>query len=182
MKVQNQILVNLEKSKLEEITKWKHISGPRYKFMDDKYELNIMTKLIPMLHKYGITMVQRPVIDKPGKQVYNGYDSNHNRISFGFYNQHEDKLDNREGKYDMLVTIKYNGTETEAGVINLQDRDYIEEAFEIITMTLEDLGFKLDGQEETNKEEPKSSEDLELDDLANFKNSLSEQELLEIEV
>ena len=183
MKVQNQILVNLEKSELDEATKWKHIAGPRYKFMDEKYEMNIMTKLIPMLYKYGIDIAQRPIQDKPGKQSYVGYDKDYNKIRFNFYNQHEDKLDNREGKYDMLVTIDYKENSVEAGVVDLRNKDYAEKAFEIITMTLEDLGFNLDGSKETPKEEqPKSEDDIELDNLASFKKSLSEQEILEIEV
>ena len=182
MKVQNQILANLEKSELDEATKWKHIAGPRYKPMDEKYEMDIMTKLIPMLYKYGIRMSQRPIQDKPGKQVYIGYDKDYNRIRFSFYNQHEDKLENREGKYDMLVTIDYTDSSVEAGVVDLRNKDSVEKAFELITMTLEDLGYNVDGSEGTSKEQPKSEDDIELDNLASFKKSLSEQEILEIEV
>ena len=49
-------------------------------------------------------------------------------------------------------------------------------------MTLEDLGYNVDGSEGTPKEQPKSDDDIELDNLASFKKSLSEQEILEIEV
>ena len=49
-------------------------------------------------------------------------------------------------------------------------------------MTLEDLGYSVDGSEGTPKEQPKSEDDIELDNLASFKKSLSEQEILEIEV
>ena len=64
MKVQNQILANLEKSELDEATKWKHIAGPRYKHMDQKYESRITLKLFPMLKKYGINMLYKPIEDK----------------------------------------------------------------------------------------------------------------------
>jgi hypothetical protein len=144
--------------------------------MDDKYELNIMTKLIPMLNQYGLDFPRRPIQDKPGSQTYIGYDSDLNKIRLTFYNQHEDKLNNREGKYDMLVTIDYKGQSTEAGVVDLKSRNSLDEAFELITMTLEDLGFNID-----TKEKETSNDSSELDDLANFKSSLSERELLEIE-
>ena len=102
MKVQNQILANLEKSELDEATKWKHIAGPRYKPMDEKYEMDIMTKLIPMLYKYGIRMSQRPIQDKPGKQVYIGYDKDYNRnksIEYFIYIRIKTKV-NLRGKND----------------------------------------------------------------------------------
>ena len=64
----------------------------------------------------------------------------------------------------------------------LKNKDSVEKAFELITMTLEDLGYSVDGSEGTPKEQPKSEDDIELDNLASFKKSLSEQEILEIEV
>lgn len=178
MKVQTSILSNLrEQERLDEYTKWKRIAGPKYKNMDETYELDIMTKLVPMLNKYGIKMVQHPLVDKPGKQTYVGFDNDGNKIRFNFYNQHEDKLDNREGKYDMLVTIDYEGETVEAGVVDLKSKDGVENAFSLITMTLEDLGVNINN----NAKEVNQETNTELDDLANFKASLSEQELLELD-
>ena len=82
----------------------------------------------------------------------------------------------------MLVTIDYKDNSVEAGVVDLKNKDSVEKAFELITMTLEDLGYNVDGSEGTPKEQPKSEDDTELDNLASFKKSLSEQEILEIEV
>ena len=65
-----------------------------------------------------------------------------------------------------------------AGVIDLKNESSIDAAFGIITQALENLGAIGDNPAEESKEETNS----ELDDLANFKNSLNEQELLEIEV
>ena len=87
MKVQNQILVNLEKTELDEATKWKHIAGPRYKHMDQKYESRITLKLFPMLKKYGINMLYKPIEDKPGSQLYLGRDENGKQVAIEFINK-----------------------------------------------------------------------------------------------
>ena len=180
MKVQNQILVNLEKSELDEATKWKHLAGPRYKHMDDKYEPKILFKLFPMLAKYGIKMLYKPIKDEPGYQIYLGSDENDNSITLEFINKYEPGLDNREGKYDMFVKVGYNYKTADAGVIDLSKKDHVEKAFELITMTLEDL---MNENKEVYKDEKEEQEDNpELDSLAKFKSSLSEQEIMEIEV
>lgn len=172
----------------EGFTKWKHIYGPKYKYMDEKYEEQIMTKLIPMLRKYGLSMSQRPISDKPGSQKYIGRDAENESVGISFHSQHVDKENNRESKYDLLVKIYYKGNRVEAGVIDLNSPDTINKAFELITMTLEDLGVSLEGMEkpktkdETKEPEERKEPNNDLDDLLAFRNSLREQELLEIEV
>ena len=78
----------------------------------------------------------------------------------------------------MTVKIYFRGKEETAGVIDLKNESSIDAAFGIITQALENLGAIGD----KSVEEPKEETNSELDDLANFKNSLNEQELLEIEV
>lgn len=182
MRVQNQILSNLREEHLNEYTNWKHIGGPKRKFMDEKYMKNIINKLIPMLHQYGIEMSLYPSKDAPGYQNYMGYAPDKSRIDFKFISSFKPTSGDREGKYDMTVKIYHEGDEEIAGVITLGSRDEVEEAFEIITMTLENMGIIGDKPKGEETDKPKSKEDLELDDLAKFKSGLSEQEILEIEV
>lgn len=171
-------LEDFEDYELFEGTRWKHIAGPRYKHMDEKYERKIIKKLFPMLRQYGINMLERPIEDNPGNQLYIGRDENDRRVYIEFINKYEPGLNNREAKYDMFVKAGYDGQLHDAGVIDLFKKNHVEAAFELITMVLEDTSNNEEDQEE--KKEPEVNK--ELDDLANFKNSLSEQELLEIEV
>lgn len=182
MKAQNQILLNLQKSKaisLDEATKWKHIAGPKYKHMDQKYEQRIDIKLFPMLRKYGINLLNRPIEEGPGHMVFIGRDENDKQVVMEFINKYEPGLDNRLAKYDMFVKVSYNGKTENTGMIDLSKKDCVDQAFSLITMTLEDLSKE---ENEEVKEEPKEEINQELEDLAKFKQGLSEQELLEIEV
>lgn len=142
---------------------WKRLSGPRnYRPMENNYEANLKIYLFPLLEKYGIRMTERPIQNTPGKQTYLGYDQEGNTIWFIFTNQHLDKVDYREGKRDLLCTLKYNNQTKEAGVILVNNRENAENAFEQIMMTLESMTDK-------PKEETKSVEnDDEISALAKF--------------
>lgn len=183
MKAHNEILNNLnvynkEIHNIEESLRWNRIYGKDRKTMDEAYERDIRNKLIPMLNNYQeLKMFSTPTIDEPGYQVYNGYTKDNDRIDFKFIEGYKPTMQNRNGKYDITVIITFEGQEEIAGVINLKKQDYVDEAFEIITMTLERMGIIGEKQPEENKED-----NSELDDLANFKKGLSEQELIEIEV
>ena len=141
---------------------WKRLSGPRkYKPMEDRYENNIKLYLFPLLEKYGIKMTERPIQNTPGKQTYLGYDKDDKPIWFIFTNQHLDKADYREGKRDLLCTLKYNNQTKEAGVMLLNNKENAD-AFELIMMTLESMTDK-------PKEETKPVEnDDEIEALARF--------------
>jgi hypothetical protein len=182
MRVHNEILQNIRRDQLDKATQWKNLIGRKnYKFMDEKYEMKIMSKLIPLLHDYGIKMSQRPVTDEPGIQSYTGYDKDGERVSFRFYNRNSEKDKNREGKYDLLVKIYYRGKHETVGVVDLNSKDGVENAFSLITMTLENMGVNM-GLDSDVKEETPQEDTSELDNLANFRKGLTEQELIEIEV
>lgn len=177
MKAHNEILSNLRESeRLDEYTKWTHLAGPRYKHMDQKYQKDIQTKLFPLLKKYGINMILRPIEDTPGSQVYIGRDQKGNRVSLEFINKYEPGLDNRISKNDMFVKVGYDYNTTDGGVIDLSKKSNIEDAFSIITIALEELGaFNKDESKESSKEI-----DPDVEELVKFKNSLTEQELKDI--
>ena len=177
MKLQTSILSNLRRQEsLYEYTKWKRLSGPRYKHMDEKYQKKIISKLFPMLRKYGINMLYRPIEDSPGSQLYVGRDSNGNRVSLEFINKYEPGLDNRVAKYDMFVKVGYKDEVVDGGVVDLNKKSHVEDAFSIITMTLENLGAN------NNNEEPSEDKEdtTELDNLLAFRDSLNEEDLLDI--
>jgi len=72
---------------------------------------------------------------------------------------------------------------TNKEVFNLDNVDGLDDAFGLITMTLEDLGFKLsDGEDkkEVKKSSTNHEDDPEYGDLVKFKHSLTEAELLDI--
>lgn len=178
MKAQNQILMNIRKQEqLKEWTRWKQIAGKREAPMDAKYQKDIINRLIPMLHHYGIEMSLYPSKDAPGYQVYNGY-INNKRIDFIFINSYQGTENDRLHKYDMTVKVCYDGEEEIAGVVSLRNRNYTNDAFSMITMCLENMGIIGNKQE---KEKPEEEVNQELEDLAKFKQGLSEQEILEID-
>lgn len=166
-----------EEFKMTEGTQWRHIAGPKQKYMDQGYQQAIMKKLNKLLSAYDIDMINKPIINKPHAQTYIGYDTDNNQIQIIFSSRHIDKMDYREGKNDMLVQIRYKDKLETAGVVDLSNKDNLDAAFQIITMTLENMGFKLEGQED-KKEENKL--DPEIENLRNFRDSLSESELIEI--
>ena len=165
---------------MNEGTKWTSLTGKKYRYMDEFYMNEIITKLFPMLRQYGINMLNSPVKEGPGVAVYMGRDENDKQISLEFINKYEPGLKNREGENDMFVKASYGWTKRDVGMIDLSTEEGIEQAFSLITMTLEDITNEdIDDKEE--EENNNDDYDQELEDLANFKSSLSEQELLRIE-
>ena len=191
MKLQNKILENLgvydsynKESELLERSQWTQIFGKKSPAMDTKhYQGKIIRKLIPLLKKYGIDISMFPNPDEPGYQVYSAYGSDKGRIDFKFINGYTPTEDYRNGKYDMTVKILNNGNEETAGVINLSNANYVDEAFEIITMTLENMGL-LPDDIQTDEYEV-NSQDNQNDDISkllSFKQGLNEQEIKEINI
>lgn len=175
MKVQTNILLNLKK--MNEASVWKRLYGPKeYRPMDQSYQKNIVQGLFPLFNAYGYKMMMSPIKNEPGFQLYLGYDKDYNELQFYFYNQHINKKDYRESNRDLLCEVRYNGKREEVGVIDLNSKEGIDSAFELITMTLEKM------KEPEKAEDKEEEDDPELADLINFKKNLSEQELIEIEV
>lgn len=174
MKVQNQILCNINKETLNERSSWKRITGPRVKSMDQKYQDQIIYKLIPVLKDYDIEINTRGYNKGPGSQTYMGFDSEGNRILFVFSNANIEMDPYEKKRWSMFVRIFYKGKAQDVGMIDLNNTDNINKAFSLITQTLEDMGFKLKGEEQ--KEEPEA-EDPDIASLLDYKNSLSESEL-----
>ena len=131
---------------------WKRIAGKRQKFMDQGYDKQIETKLLPMLNSYGIKMNTYPSVVNPGKYVYSGK-CDDNTIRISFYNSTDDNKEYSDNPYSMLVNVSLNGESTDAGVIDLTKEDSINDAFSLITMTLEDLGLNLFNKQEEEKPE-----------------------------
>lgn len=180
MKVQNQILINLNKEPLEERSSWKRISGPRVKYMDEKYQDLLKYKLIPILNAYDIDISDRAYDQGPGKQTYMGYDKDGNRILFVFNNANV-KMDPYDTKrWTMFLTILYKGKAVDVGMIDLKNTDDLNRSFSLITQNLEDMGFKLEGEEDLPKDTEEEN-DSDIKTLIDYKNSLSESERKELD-
>lgn len=178
MRIQNEILTNLNKSDLLERSIWKRITGPKVRYMDEKYQDQIVRKLIPILNAYDIDISDRAYNKGPGKQTYVGFDSEGNRILFVFTNNNVNMEDDEKKKWTLFLRIFYLDKVEDVGMLDLDNTDNINKAFALITQTLEDMGFKL--KEETKEEDKEEVEDPDIATLRDFKNSLSESELQEI--
>lgn len=177
MKVQNQILINLSKEPLEEKSSWKRITGPRVKSMDQKYEDLIKYKLVPIMNDYDIEMSSRGYNKGPGSQTYVGYDKDGNRILFVFSNANKEMDPFDTKKWTLFLRIFYKGKAVDVGMIDLANTDDLNRSFSLITQNLEDLGFKLKGQDEEQGTETSQEVDPDIQTLIDYKNSLSESEL-----
>lgn len=177
MRVQNEILSNLKEG-----TDWKRIFGKRTKFMDQKYEDLIMKKLLPVLNAYDIEIEPRGYNKGPGKQTYMGFDSEGNRILFVFTNANKNMDPDEKKRWTMFLRIFYKDRAQDVGMIDLNNKDDLNKSFSLITQTLEDMGFKLKDdkpQEEVSTED--EEEDPDIQAILDYKNSLSESELKELE-
>lgn len=125
-------------------TKWKTTGGSKYLNMDQVYELQIITKLIPKLHQafkeYGISMVQQPLSkNHPGYETYVGYDRDNNRLDLTFYNNHKEMRNENNYKYPMLLKYSYKGIINETiGEIDLSNNKNVENTINLIITTLKD--------------------------------------------
>lgn len=178
MRVQNEILSNLKEG-----SEWKRISGPRTKYMDELYEDLIKYKLVPVLNDYDIDINTRGYNKGPGKQTYIGYDSEGNRILFVFTNNNKNMDPDEKKRWTMFLRIFYKGKSVDVGMIDLNRTDDLNRSFSLITQALEDLGFKLKDEkpQEEVKDEEKDEEDPDIQAILDYKNSLSESELKELE-
>ena len=162
MRVQTKILCNLDESLF-----YDHQSGPRYRMGSDII-VDLVQKLIPMLQEYGIDLKKYPSISKAGYLEYVGRDKDGNRLSLYFSPENVDKDNYREDKNDIYVKVSYDG-ESDSGVIQLDKDDNVKEAFSLITMLLENLGYF-----KNNKSEEPIEVDEELEKLIQYSNKLHE--------
>ncbi len=173
MRVQNEILSNLKEEKI--------LLEKRLHRINTKYEDLIKYKLIPILRDYDIDIQPIPVINNATEQVYYGFDKDFNKISFIFTSQ-GDELDSEEHKrWSLFLKILYKNQLVDVGVIDLNSLDDVHKSFSLLSQTLEDMGFKL--REDKPEEEPEEKEEVDPDIQAilDYKNSLSESELKELE-
>ena len=139
-------------------SEWKTVGrGPHYLYMDQVYDTQIMTKLIPNLHsefqKYGIKMTQKPIKNQPESQSYVGYDEDNNKITFVFYCRHEEMRNEDNCRYPMLLTFSYKDEKDKiVGEIDLSNNVNVGKAVILIINTLKEdnLIDLVDGDERVN--------------------------------
>ena len=175
MRVQNEILSSLKE---EEILIERRIHN-----IDSKYQDLIKYKLVPVLRDYDISIVPRPAIKNPTYQVYRGFDKDYNPINFIFYSDNNELRSEDHKRWSLYLEISYKGQRREVGIVDIKSRDDLNRSFSLITQTLEDMGFTLrdDAKKEEPKEEPEEV-DPDVKELLDYRNGLSESELVALEV
>jgi hypothetical protein len=175
MRVQNEILSNLKE---EEI-----LIERRIHRINTKYQDLIEYKLIPALRDYDIAIEARPSISDTTYQVYRGYDKDFEPINFIFRSENDELRSEDHKRWSLHLEISYKGQRREVGIIDIKSRDDLNRSFSLITQTLEDMGFTLrdDAKKEEPKEEPEEV-DPDVKELLDYRNSLSESELVALEV
>jgi hypothetical protein len=175
MRVQNQILYKL----MEEET----LLERRIHRIDTKYERLIMNKLIPILRAYDIDILPNPVVSNPTEQIYRGFDKDYNQIDFIFSSMGEELNSEIHKRWSLYLKISYMSDIVDVGVIDIKSVDDLNRSFTLITQTLEDMGFSLrDDVPSSDESSSTEEEDPDIKTLIDFKNSLSESELVELEV
>lgn len=174
MRVQNQILYKL----MEEET----LLERRIHRIDTKYEKLIMNKLIPILRAYDIDILPNPVVSNPTEQIYRGFDKDYNQIDFIFSSMGEELNSEDHKRWSLYLKISYMSDIVDVGIIDIKSVDDLNRSFTLITQTLEDMGFSLRDDVPSSEESSSTEEDPDIKTLIDFKNSLSESELVELEV
>lgn len=136
------------------LSEWKNISGPKYKSMDQGYEFDIITKLLPKFKEYGLSVPLSPVRKEPGMLHFVMYDKDYDRISLDFYNVHEDITNENKYNNPLLVKVSYlkwyspkeekekhefykkDLFNKEVGEIDLSTNENVDKAFNLIISVL----------------------------------------------
>ncbi len=172
MRVQNQIIYNLSN---EDIL-LERIIHKIYK----KYQDLIKYNLVPILQAYDIDIIAKPIVTGPTKQIYRGYDKDYEPIDFIFYSQNDELYNVKHKRWSLYLDIRYKGRTEQVGIIDLTNSDDLSRSFSLITQTLEDMGFTL-REDEKSEEEAEKEEDPDIASLMDYKNSLSESELKDLD-
>ena len=85
-------------------------------------------------------------------------------------------------RWSLYLKISYMSDIVDVGVIDIKSVDDLNRSFTLITQTLEDMGFSLRDDVPSSEESSSTEEDPDIKTLIDFKNSLSESELVELEV
>ena len=177
MRAHNEILSNLKE---EEI-----LIERRIRRINTKYQDLIKYKLIPALRDYDIAIEAKPSANNETYQVYRGFDKDYEPINFIFHSDNGELRSEDHKRWSLYLEISYKGQKREVGIVDIRSRDDLNRSFSLITQTLEDMGFTL--RDDAKKEEPKQEEepeelDPDVKELLDYRNSLSESELLALEV
>lgn len=157
---------------------FKNFTKPRNLIVN--YMKQIEQNLIPSLNSsLDININNYPKVEK---ETYAIYEDSNKHISIELSCNHRD-IEQRD---QLFATVTYNNMRVESGLISLSD---IDDAVEIITISLKDLGFKTpqDIEEEKRKAEEekkaeeerkaKEQEERKTRNAANLTNSNDSQEL-----
>ena len=148
---------------LKEAGIFQRIAGPKRKQIRDYYK-DITKNLFPLLQEFGIKMYANPMTQQPGKAVFAG-NVDGKQIQIAFYNAYEDNKELGEPKDMLYCKVMYNSKMKDVGYIDISTPDNADNAFSMITKTLEELGYitqaDREAQEQKAIEDSKAKEEEE---------------------
>lgn len=140
---------------LNEASIFQRIAGPKRKQIRDYYK-DITKNLFPLLQEFGIKMYANPMTQQPGKVVFAG-NLDGKQIQIAFYNAYEEDKELGEPKDMLYCKVMYNSKMKDAGYIDVSTPENADNAFSMITKTLEELGYITQADKEA--QEQKAIED-----------------------
>ena len=140
---------------LNEASIFQRIAGPKRKQIRDYYK-DITKNLFPLLQEFGIKMYANPMTQQPGKVVFAG-NLDGKQIQIAFYNAYEEDKELGEPKDMLYCKVMYNSKMKDVGYIDISTPENADNAFSMITKTLEELGYITQADKEA--QEQKAIED-----------------------
>lgn len=140
---------------LNEASIFQRIAGPKRKQIRDYYK-DITKNLLPLLQEFGIKMYANPMTQQPGKVVFAG-NLDGKQIQIAFYNAYEEDKELGEPKDMLYCKVMYNSKMKDVGYIDISTPENADNAFSMITKTLEELGYITQADKEA--QEQKAIED-----------------------
>lgn len=156
MKTLSKILLeSLNEDSLNEslLDLYKRVAGPRRKNIKE-YSKDIVNNLFPLLKEFGLNMYSNPMTSQPGKLVYAGQ-LDGKQVQIAFFSSYTDNEEIGEGENNLFCKISYNSRMKDVGYIDVSTPENADNAFSMITKTLEELGYKTEADKELedNKDE-----------------------------
>lgn len=148
---------------LNEANIFQRIAGPKRKQIRDYFK-DLTKNLFPLLQEFGIKLYANPMTHQPGKAVFAG-NLDGKQVQIAFYNAYEDNKELGEPKDMLFCKVMYNSKMKDVGYIDVSTPENADNAFVMITKTLEELGYitraDMEAQEQRAAEESKAKEEEE---------------------
>ena len=149
--------MTLNKEILNELSFFKRVSGPKRKQAAD-YVDDIKNNLFPYLKEFGIEMYGNPMTVTPSRVTFAGK-LDDRQLQLAFYAAYQENEEMGEGENLLYCKLSYLSNMENVGYIDVSNREVAEQAFSMITKSLEDLGYKTPADKEAEEQANKEAEE-----------------------